>query len=332
MAITFRTCLATALLLLAPAVSIADQHPQEAPMSKWPAVEEGRPIAVRAVVSRVFYSGTLNWYWQPSSIGSLSMRGFATSSFGGTVRTVTTCFYNESSFVRTFSATVEVRQSGRTVQDITFATTFAPQRHSCHTLNNFSAEVEPGEYEIVTTYDRASGDNFWAGLSSTDGGSIYDVQIGSSRPPFATGPQGPIQIRGVGIRYTIDENDEPPPPPPPPACEAPCLGERFSVGTQYSLQNGATGEMGSEILSSSTAAFYFTNSTNLELFVKVVNACSINNTYWVFASGLTNQGIVITIRDTATSTDLIITNPLGRLFEPFVATSREAGALSCDTN
>lgn len=92
-----------------------------------------------------------------------------------------------------------VRQANRTIPEVTFATTFSPLRHSCHTVNSFAATVEPGAYEIVTTYNRATGDNFWAGLSSTDGGLTFDVQIVTARPPFATGPQGPIQIRGVGI-------------------------------------------------------------------------------------------------------------------------------------
>ena len=43
---------------------------------------------------------------------------------------------------------------------------------------------------IAVTFD-------FAGFGATDAGDIFDIAIGSARPPFATGPQGPIHMHGV---------------------------------------------------------------------------------------------------------------------------------------
>ncbi len=286
------------------------------------------PGISRASVSRVFFNGDLNWIWQASTLGSLSMRGHGTSATGGTIQSVTACLYNESSFSRTFRVTAEVRQAGSSIQRITFSSSFPSSRFTCHTVSSFAAVVAAGNFEIVVSYDRSFGDNFWAGLAATDSGDVFDVQIGGARPPFASGPQGPLQMKGVGIRYRIDETELPPPPP----CPAPCLNGRFSVRATYALQNGNSGTMGHNVLSANNAAFYFQDNTNLELFVKMLNACGANGTYWVFASGLTNQGIEVTIEDSLSDRTLTISNPLGRLFPSFVSTTANSGAFPCATD
>ncbi|REJ99480.1 MAG: PKD domain-containing protein [Acidobacteria bacterium] len=170
--------------------------------------------AMQTLESRTFYTGALQWYFQASSLGSLSMRGHDSTLFGGTVTSVTGCFYNESAFQRRFEASMSVRQDGRTIESIPFGRFFPSQQFTCHTLTGFDADLEPGDFEIVVSYDRGNGDNFWAGLGATTGGQTFDVQIGSQRPPSVDGPQGPQPIRGIGIRYSLLTNDAPPPPEP----------------------------------------------------------------------------------------------------------------------
>ena len=58
----------------------------------------------------------------------------------------------------------------------------------------------------------------------------------------------------------------------------------------------------------------FLDPTNVELTVKVLNGCGVNQRYWVFASGLTNQAVTISVTDTKTGTTRTYNNPQGRVF------------------
>ncbi len=60
-----------------------------------------------------------------------------------------------------------------------------------------------------------------------------------------------------------------------------------------------------------TGIFYFIGPENLEFMVKVLDACSFSNAYWVFAAGATNVGYVITVTDTERGGTKQYSNPLG---------------------
>lgn len=270
-----------------------------------------------APVTRVFYNGNLSWYWSPGGLStSISGRGHATTTNGGTISQVKVCLYNESSFSRNFRGTASVVQGSTTIQEITFTTAFASQRHSCHTLNSFNAVVAPGEFQIVSSFNQFEADNIFAGISSTETGDVFDVQIGSSRPPYASGPQGPIQIRGVGITYRIAENDA---PPHPPACAADgdtlCLHNgRFKVEATWNT-NTASGNAQVVKLTDETGYLWFFNQNNVESVVKILDGCAINNRFWIFAGGLTDQGVEITVTDTLRSATKTYTNPRGQVWK-----------------
>ena len=51
---------------------------------------------------------------------------------------------------------------------------------------------------------------------------------------------------------------------------------------------------------SASAVFYFFGSSNWEVLAKVLNACSINNRYWVFGAGATDRDFILNIEDTTT--------------------------------
>ena len=65
-----------------------------------------------------------------------------------------------------------------------------------------------------------------------------------------------------------------------------------------------------------SVSFYSFQDGNVEVFVKMVNACSIQSfvSFWLFASGATNADTEITVRDTQTGLIRTITNPPGQLF------------------
>jgi hypothetical protein len=100
-----------------------------------------------------------------------------------------------------------------------------------------------------------------------------------------------------------------------------CLGSgRFKVEAtwQTAANSGIAGAVG---LTSDTGYFWFFSSTNVEAVVKVLDACSFNNRYWVFAGGLTDVRVDLKITDTKTGTIKTYSNPLGTKFAPIQDTN-----------
>jgi hypothetical protein len=71
--------------------------------------------------------------------------------------------------------------------------------------------------------------------------------------------------------------------------------------------------------------FWFFTPDNVELSVKVLDGCSVNNHFWVFASGLTNVEVVLTVTDSQTGVSRTYFNPQGQPYTPVQDTS----AFSC---
>ncbi|MEM8961376.1 MAG: hypothetical protein AAGD38_07865 [Acidobacteriota bacterium] len=62
-----------------------------------------------------------------------------------------------------------------------------------------------------------------------------------------------------------------------------------------------------------SALLYFFDPGNWEMIVKVLDACDINNHYWVYLSGATTVGFTVTVTDLNTNTVREYTNPLGNM-------------------
>jgi len=71
--------------------------------------------------------------------------------------------------------------------------------------------------------------------------------------------------------------------------------------------------------------FWFFDSTNFEMGIKMLNACTFNNKFWIYIGGLTDQGWSVTITDTRTGAARTYTNAIGHLSSPVGDTS----ALPC---
>lgn len=69
-------------------------------------------------------------------------------------------------------------------------------------------------------------------------------------------------------------------------------------------------------LTADSAYFWFFAPSNIELLVKVLDACSLNNRYWVFAGGLTNVETFLAVVDTQQSPERTYLNPQGQAFLP----------------
>ncbi|MES1239991.1 MAG: CSLREA domain-containing protein [Acidobacteriota bacterium] len=80
-----------------------------------------------------------------------------------------------------------------------------------------------------------------------------------------------------------------------------CLGDggRFQATARWTTRDGS-GEAQAFPLTGDTGAFWFFGAQNLELQIKVLDGCAVNDRFWVFASGLTDVGVEITVEDTRT--------------------------------
>jgi hypothetical protein len=102
-----------------------------------------------------------------------------------------------------------------------------------------------------------------------------------------------------------------------------CLdSSRFSVTADYQqTADGPSIQATAVTLTDATGYFWFFDSSNVELIVKVLDGCALNNHYWVFAAGLTNVGVHMVVTDKRTGTQQPYDNPVGTPFAPIQDTT-----------
>jgi len=136
---------------------------------------------------------------------------------------------------------------------------------------------------------------------------------------------GATHVLGVSGLWDIDPDTgllrrvDQPDPAPGPGCDEflLCLKDRF----QIEIVN-AEGSPGSVLAEDDYGGlFFFSAPDQWEALVTVVNACSVNDNFWVFATGSSDVEFDLTVTDTATGESRSYDNPLGELPEPIVDTS-----------
>jgi len=97
-----------------------------------------------------------------------------------------------------------------------------------------------------------------------------------------------------------------------------CLQDgRFRVEATWFRPDGSTGQGRSVRLTPDTGYFWFFNHSNVEMVVKVLNACGTGRPrFWVFAGGLTNVEVLLRITDTITGEVAEYLNPMRTAFQP----------------
>ncbi|HVS63547.1 MAG TPA: hypothetical protein VMT85_08595 [Thermoanaerobaculia bacterium] len=93
-----------------------------------------------------------------------------------------------------------------------------------------------------------------------------------------------------------------------------CLNDdRFQVRVDWRDFEGNTG-LGTAVpgASNTSANLWFFQPDNWELLVKVLDACPVNNRYWVFFAATTNVQFTVTVTDTQTQAVKTYFNPLGQ--------------------
>lgn len=94
-----------------------------------------------------------------------------------------------------------------------------------------------------------------------------------------------------------------------------CLGEseRFRVTARWTTRDGIGGAGPARALplTRDTGAFWFFNPSNLEIVLKILDGCAVNDRFWVFLSGLTNVGVEVTVLDTLSGSTWTYAHPAG---------------------
>jgi hypothetical protein len=105
-------------------------------------------------------------------------------------------------------------------------------------------------------------------------------------------------------------------------CTSPvCLNNsRFGVDVSWSVPLG-TGYGTPIDVTSDSVTYWFFGPGNIELVVKVLTACAVNDRYWVFMAGLTDVRVNVTITDIVADETWTYENPQGTPFPPVQDTS-----------
>lgn len=92
-----------------------------------------------------------------------------------------------------------------------------------------------------------------------------------------------------------------------------CLGDRFEISVVWAGA-GSSGNGRPLPLTANAGAFSFFDPANLEVFVKVLNACPTSGTFTLYVNGLTHLGVTVTVKDRRTGTSKTFVHPDGTEF------------------
>jgi len=177
-----------------------------------------------------------------------------------------------------------------------------------------------GTLNTVGTLDVTESDGFagfdisnrtgtgWAAINSGTGARLYEVDLGNGRASDRGTIVGTPNVTGLTIALSGG-------PCLPTTTRLCLLDDRFEVTGAWATPAGASGTAQVFELSNESGYMTFFTPGILEATIKVIDGCSNNGYYWVFASGLTNLEVSIVVRDLVTSQEFPISNPQGQLFD-----------------
>jgi len=109
-----------------------------------------------------------------------------------------------------------------------------------------------------------------------------------------------------------------------------CLrDDRFRVDVSWRDFQGHTGGGTPHPISGESGYFTFFNEANAEIFIKVLDACALNGSFWVFDTHLSNVEYTITVTDRQTGQTRTLFNPLQTIAPSVLGTNtifRECGS------
>jgi hypothetical protein len=194
--------------------------------------------------------------------------------------------------------------------------------------------------DVLTTFVTGMGNEYYVDLGAFDAGTVAvwddvtDSQVGSAPAVFDGSTltvRVPLSLLGNddGFVHTAVLVGTPTLPTDA-APNGGFLASSIAAGSTEALLNDnrfrvtidwqATGAQPqpafvSTLRTEDSGIFYFVDDQNLELLVKVLDGCAINDRYWVFVSAATDVGLEIEITDTQTGASRTYTNTLGMAAE-----------------
>lgn len=178
-------------------------------------------------------------------------------------------------------------------------------------------ELAPGEAldfaEIASVSDALTlpAGNFTNVLRIVEGSAIETTSVGEK-----------WYLRGIGLAKDEElELVEVTEPECQPDATTLCLNDgRFKVEAEWEDFAGHTGAGHAAPGSDDSGEFWFFGPDNVELLVKVIDGCGSSlDAYWVFAAGLTNVGVELTVTDTQSdAAPKVYTNAVGTNFAPIL--------------
>lgn len=200
-------------------------------------------------------------------------------------------------------------------------------------------------YDISGIGVLTPGANFYAGVrwnSGATGGQGYalcsDLSGSTVQPTFfklasqsmwkSVNAEAEVSVSAVGVRVELERQGSEDDCTVGTCVEDAntlCLNDgRFRVRTAFDPPNDGDTlfESGNATpLRNDSGYFYFFNEDNIEVVVKVLDACNPFNRYWVFAAGLTNVETVINVCDTETGVPQQYVNAQSSPFQPIQDTN-----------
>jgi plastocyanin len=200
--------------------------------------------------------------------------------------------------------------------------------------SNLSATpLDSTDVQLTWTVNSTNETDFRVQSKLLNGGSFQDLlpllpagtnslTVSGLQPATAYGFQVRAENAAGVSAYTPEADTTTAPAPGPCVADANtlCLGTggRFRVTANY-MSASQSGEATAVPLAAnpSSGLFYFFDASNIEMLIKVLDACSPPfNAYWVFFAATTNVEFNVTVLDTQTSKVRIYNNPLNHAALP----------------
>ena len=187
----------------------------------------------------------------------------------------------------------------------------------------YSNESPSGEGGV---YGGSSGSSVMLG-----NGQIVGQLFGSCGPDPAAGCDrrnntldGAFAVSFNSLRTHLSSSGSTPSPCTPNSSTICLVNNRFSVRLTYDVGQGPQ-PMTAIKYTGETGLFWFTDAGNIEVLLKMINACSFNQKFWVYAGGTTDVGVNITVTDSQTGAIKTYNNVRGTKF----VTITDGSAFSC---
>jgi hypothetical protein len=249
--------------------------------------------------------------------GDAVTRGIYVTSYAGNNLSTVELAYRSSSGSGLWSITLTARRGrfdGPLIGAPQTATVNVPASGVAHVTFDFGgAPVAPGD-TITFTHSAQRFDGA-AGFLTFDVGNTAPACPNIFESDATNPPLDSVHRNTVGIVITQRQVTTSCVPSPTRLCIDNNPGDRrFRVTMTYqTVQAGGLSGSAQVIPLAPLGVFrggqfWFFSQENPELLLKILNACSVNNRFWVYFSAGTNVGYTLTVTDTVTSVTKTYTN------------------------